>query len=212
LLLIYLDPKTIGIEFAFCDFYFKMMDFEKDIVNCLQVLKSGGLILYPTDTLWGIGCDATDAKAVDKIYRLKKRSDEKAMIVLLADEKDVLQHVAAPDLAVFDYLKTTTKPTTVVYDGAIGFAENLVGKDGSIAIRLCHDEFCRPLLKRFRKPIVSTSANISGTPAPQNFKAISDNIKNGVDYIVQYRQQDETPAQPSALIKWHNGEITILRK
>jgi len=190
-----------------------MMDFEKDILNCLQVLKSGGLILYPTDTVWGIGCDATDENAVEKIYRLKKRSDEKAMIVLVADEKDVLQHVAAPDLAVFDYLKTIKKPTTVVYDGAIGFAENLVGKDGSIAIRLCHDEFCRQLLKRFRKPIVSTSANISGTPAPEIFKEISDEIKNGVDYVVQYRQNDERVAAPSSVIKWNpGGSVTVLRE
>lgn len=187
------------------------MDFEKDIVNCLEALKNGGLILYPTDTLWGIGCDATDEKAVERIYRLKKRSDEKAMIVLLTEEKDVLQHVAAPDLAVFDYLKTITKPTTVVYDGAIGFAENLIGKDGSIAIRLCKDEFCRQLLKRLRKPIVSTSANISGQSAPKIFKEISDEIKNGVDYVVQYRQDDETAAEPSSVIKWDNGSVLVLR-
>ena len=187
------------------------MSFERDIEKCLDVLKSGGLVLYPTDTVWGIGCDATSEKAVEKIYKLKKRSDEKAMIVLVAAEKDIMQHVAAPDLSLFDYLEKATKPTTVVYDGALGFADNLVGKDGSIAIRICKDEFCRQLIKRFRKPIVSTSANISGKSAPKFFKEISDEIKDGVDFIVQYKQQDETSAEPSSLIKWDNGNVTILR-
>ena len=187
------------------------MSFEKDIEKCLEVLKSGGLILYPTDTVWGIGCDATNEKAVEKIYKLKRRSDEKAMIVLVADEKDIMQHVAAPDLSLFDYLDKTTKPTTVVYEGALGFADNLVAKDGSIAIRICKEEFCRRLIKRFRKPIVSTSANISGMPAPKFFKEISDEIKNGVDHIVRYKQEDETSTQPSSLIKWNNGNVTILR-
>ena len=187
------------------------MSFENDIEKCLDVLKSGGLILYPTDTVWGIGCDATNEKAVEKIYMLKKRSDEKAMIVLVAAEKDIMQHVAAPDLSLFDYLEKATKPTTVVYDGALGFADNLIGKDGSIAIRICKDEFCRQLIKRFRKPIVSTSANISGKSAPKFFKEISDEIKDGVDFIVQYKQQDETSAEPSSLIKWDNGNVTILR-
>ena len=188
-----------------------MKNLENDIIKCLEVLKSGGLILYPTDIIWGIGCDATNEKAIEKIYTLKKRSDEKAMIVLVADERDIMQHVAAPDLSLFDYLATTTKPTTVIYDGALGFAENLVGKDGSIAIRICKEEFCRHLVKRFRKPIVSTSANISGMPFPKNFKDIDPDIKQGVDYIVQHRQNDETPAEPSSLIKWDNGEITVLR-
>ena len=184
---------------------------ENDIEKCLETLKNGGLILYPTDTVWGIGCDATNEEAVEKAYKLKKRSDQKAMIVLVADEKDIMQHVAAPDLTLFDYLNKTTKPTTVVYEGALGFADNIVAKDGSIAIRICKDEFCRQLIKRFRKPIVSTSANISGMPAPGIFKEISDEIKNGVDYIVQHKQHDETPAQPSSLIKWNNGKVTILR-
>lgn len=188
------------------------MIFEKDIEKCLEVLRSGGTILYPTDTIWGIGCDATNEKAVEKIYQLKKRSDEKAMIVLVADERDVMQHVAAPDLSLFDYLATSIKPTTVVYDGALGFADNLVGKDGSIAIRICHDEFCRHLIKRFRKPIVSTSANISGEIAPKNFSEISKEIINGVDYMVQYRQNDKMPAQPSSVIKWDNGKVTIVRE
>jgi len=185
--------------------------FENDIEKCLDTLKAGGLILYPTDTIWGIGCDATNERSVEKIYELKKRSDEKALIALVADEKDILRHVAAPDLSLFDYLDKTIKPTTVVYEGALGFAHNIVAGDGSIAIRICKDDFCRQLIKRFRKPIVSTSANISGAPAPKFFKEISDQIKNGVDYVVQYRRDDETISQPSSLIKWNNGKVIVLR-
>ncbi len=187
------------------------MNFEKDIEQCLQALRTGGLILYPTDTIWGIGCDATNAEAVEKVYKLKKRSDEKAMIVLVAAEKDVLNHVAAPDLRVFDYLQQTKKPTTVIYEGAIGFADNLVGKDGSIAIRICHETFCRQLIKRFRKPVVSTSANISGQPFAKNFAAIDDDIKRRVDYIVSYRQDDNNITEPSSLIKWNKGVVEVLR-
>lgn len=189
-----------------------MVDFEKDIESCLQTLRKGGLILYPTDTVWGIGCDATNAEAAGKIYQLKKRTDSKAMIVLLADERDILKHVAHPDLAVFDYLQQTTKPTTVVYDGAIGFADNLTGADGSIAIRICRDEFCRQLLKRFRKPIVSTSANISGEKTPSIFHDITGEIKNNVDYIVRHRQEDKTIALPSSVVKWNkDSTVTVLR-
>lgn len=188
-----------------------MVDFEKDIEQCLQVLKTGGLILYPTDTIWGIGCDATNTEAVEKVYKLKKRSDEKAMIVLMADEKDVLNHVAAPDLRVFDYLEKTKKPTTVIYDGAIGLAENLIGKDGSIAIRICNEIFCKHLIKRFRRPVVSTSANISGKPVAKTFGEITDEIKQGINYIVRYRQEDNNIAEPSTLIKWNNGTVEVLR-
>lgn len=187
------------------------MNFENDIEQCLRALKEGGLILYPTDTVWGIGCDATNEEAVARIYALKKRQDEKAMIVLVADEGDVLQYTAAPDLAVFDYLQTTLKPTTVIYDGAIGLAGNLIGRDGSIGIRICNEPFCRHLIKRFRKPIVSTSANISGEPAAKVFAEISEEIKKGVDCVVQYRQDDNTAAKPSSVIKWNNGNVEVLR-
>jgi len=188
-----------------------MVDFEKDIENCLQVLDNGGLILYPTDTVWGIGCDATNEKAVEKVYQLKNRPDQKAMIVLVADERDVLQYVASPDLAVFDYLQETKKPTTVIYEGAIGLADNLLGKDGSIAIRICNEQFCKHLIKRFRKPIVSTSANISGEPAAKIFADINEQIKSGVDYVVTYRQDDKTIAAPSSVIKWNNGHLEVIR-
>jgi L-threonylcarbamoyladenylate synthase len=187
------------------------MFFLNDIEASIKVLQNGGLILYPTDTIWGIGCDATNEKAVKKIYALKKRQDEKAMIVLVADERDILQYTASPDLSVFDYLQQTQKPTTVIYDGAIGLAENLTGKDGSIAIRICNETFCRHLIKRFRKPIVSTSANISGQPSAKIFADIADEIKTQVDYIVKYRQEDKTNAEPSSVIKWDNGSITVIR-
>ena len=187
------------------------MDFEQDIQSCLTVLKKGGIILYPTDTVWGIGCDATDAKTVEKIFQLKKRPDEKAMIVLVAEERDVLKHVANADLRVFDYLRQNPHPTTVVYDGALGLADNLMGKDGSVAMRICNDKFCKHLIKRFRKPIVSTSANISGQPAPKLFAEITCEIKNAVDYVVKYRQDDNTVAAPSPVIKWNNNGITIIR-
>jgi len=189
-----------------------MVDFENDIVNCLEILKRGGLILYPTDTVWGIGCDSTNELAVEKIYQLKKRPDNKSMIVLVADEREILQYVAAPDLSVFDYLENAIKPTTVIYDGAIGFADNLVAENGTIAIRICNEVFCKALIKRFRKPIVSTSANISGIPAPKIFNEINGEIKEGVDYIVHFRQDDESVAEPSAVIKWNSdGTYELLR-
>lgn len=188
------------------------MNFEKDIAECLSVLNTGGLILYPTDTIWGIGCDATNEAAVAKIYALKKRPDEKSMIILLADQKSINKYITRPDPAVFEYLDQTTKPTTIIYEDATGIADNLVGNDGSIAIRIVQDEFCRQLIRRFQKPIVSTSANISGEPAPQHFGAIGIPIKNGVDYIVQHRQNDTAIVSPSAIVKWNaDGSLSIIR-
>src|SRR4030095_2563020 len=136
---------------------------------------------------------------------LKQRPLQKSFVVLVASEKDVLHYTAAPDLAVFDYLDTVKKSTTVIYEHALGLAENVINEDGSAAIRICRDEFCRHLIKRFRKPIVSTSANLSGEPATGNFSEISETIKRGVDYIVQYRQTDYGPNHPSAIIRWNNG-------
>jgi L-threonylcarbamoyladenylate synthase len=188
------------------------MNFEKDIELCLQALRGGGIILYPTDTVWGIGCDATNEKAVDRIYKLKKRADSKAMIVLVAEERDVLQYVANPDRRVFDYLQEVTKPTTVIYKGAIGLAENIVSKDGSVAMRICKDEFCRNLLKRLRKPLVSTSANISAQAVAAKFEDISIDIKIGVDYIVTHRQDEKEPATPSTIVKWEKGQAVIVRE
>jgi L-threonylcarbamoyladenylate synthase len=188
-----------------------MIDFSKDIDRCLEVLQRGGVILYPTDTVWGLGCDATNTKAVDKIFSIKRRPEAKSLIVLLADERDVLQYVAAPDLQVFDYLDTVTKPTTVVYQDVIGLAENLLAADGSAGIRIVKETFCKHLIKRFRKPIVSTSANISGDAAAPNFLSVSASIKAAVDYIVEYRQDDAQPANPSAVVKWNKGKVEVIR-
>lgn len=189
-----------------------MLPFNNDIEACLEKLSEGGLILYPTDTVWGIGCDATNPEAVAKIYALKKRPDSKFMIVLVAEEKDILTYVTQPDLQIFDYIKGVNRPTTVIYDGAIGLADNLLAEDGSVAIRICEEPFCKHLIKRFRKPIVSTSANISGYPSPLCFKEIEPAIREGVDYVVQYRQEDTEYRKPSSIIKWEkDGSLTILR-
>lgn len=185
--------------------------FKEDAENCLQVLQSGGIILYPTDTIWGIGCDATNTNAVDKIIALKNRASQKSFVILVATEKDVLKYTASPDLAVFDYLQTVTKPTTVIYEHALGLAENVCADDGSVAIRICNDEFCRYLIKRLRKPIVSTSANLSGEPSSKNFPGINEIIKHNVDYMVQYKQHDYSNAAASSIIRWRNGKPEIIR-
>jgi L-threonylcarbamoyladenylate synthase len=189
------------------------MDFSHDIDHCLKVLQGGGLILYPTDTIWGIGCDATNAAAVNRIFNLKQRPDSKSMIILLADVKELMQYVAHIDLAVFDYLAKTNKPTTVIYEGALGLADNVISADGSVAIRIVKDTFCKHLIKRFRKPIVSTSANLSGDPSPATFSDVMPAIWQGVDYIVQHRQKDNIAHTPSAIIKWNkDGSVTVIRK
>ncbi len=186
--------------------------FENDIEQCLTVLKNGGIILYPTDTIWGIGCDATNEDAAEKIMQLKQRPENKSFVVLVADERDILKHVAAPDLGLFDYLQTTQKPTTVVYPNAIGLAQNVMANDGSVAIRICVEPFCKHLIKRFRKPIVSTSANLSGETSPLYFSMINKAIVNGVDYVVKYRQDDNQPALPSSIIKWERGKEEVIRE
>ena len=187
--------------------------FEKDIEESLRKMKEGGVILYPTDTIWGLGCDATNSKAVKRIYNIKKRDDSKSMIILVADEREIMQHVAAPDPQVFDFIEQQTRPTTIIFDHAIGLPDNLVAEDGSIAIRLVRDEFCRHLIKRLRHPVVSTSANISGQNSPKNFDDISMDVKNAVDYIVDWRQKDTKPTQPSRIIKWiGNGEFNVIRE
>ena len=188
-------------------------NFDEDVEKAIKVLESGGIILYPTDTIWGIGCDATQENPVRRIFDLKQREDSKSMIILVAEEKDILQYVAAPDLSVFDFIEQQSKPTTIIFENAIGLPDNLVSEDGSIAIRIVQDNFCRHLIKRLRKPVVSTSANISGQPSPKCFQEISEEIKNGVDYIVKWRQNDLSPFQPSQIIKWNNdGSHTVIRK
>lgn len=189
-----------------------MRAFDHDITECCKVLAEGGIILYPTDTVWGIGCDATNEEAVARIFAVKKRNEEKSMIILLADEKDILEYTNHPNAVIFDYIKGIHKPTTVIYDGAKNLAKNLINKDGSIGIRLVKDPFCVELINAFGKPIVSTSSNISGYPPPSFFEDIDVQIKSGVDYIVQHRQDDLTPAGPSTVIKLdREGGIHIIR-
>ena len=188
------------------------MNFEEDIQRSLRILRSGGIILYPTDTIWGIGCDATNEQAVEKIFSLKQRPTNKSMIVLLAGERDLFTYVSALDIHVFEYLETIQKPTTVIYEGAVGLAPNLINEDGSIGIRIVRDAFCKHLIKRAGIPLVSTSANIAGNPPARFFAEIDMVIVNAVDYCVQYRQEDKTIHQPSSIVKWNTDKpITIIR-
>ena len=188
------------------------MQIDNDIDSCLEVLEAGGLILYPTDTVWGIGCDATNEQAVEKIYRLKNRNVDKSMIILLADEKEILKYVDHQRAPVFDFIKGISKPVTVIYSRAKNLAKNLVNNDGTIGIRLVSDPFCSQLIKKFGKPIVSTSSNISGYPPPALFGDIDIEIKSGVDYIVQHRQGDTVPAVPSTVIKLNDDDsFTVIR-
>ncbi|RYG23061.1 MAG: Sua5/YciO/YrdC/YwlC family protein, partial [Chitinophagaceae bacterium] len=160
------------------------MQIDDDIKECLRVLKNGGTILYPTDTVWGIGCDATNPAAVEKIFRIKKRNEEKSMIILLADEEDILQYVNEDNPAVYDFIQGVNKPVTVIYSRAKNLAPNVINKDGSIGIRIVADDFCKRLIRELGKPIVSTSSNISGYPPPAIFRDIDRHIIECVDYVV----------------------------
>lgn len=180
---------------------------EDDIKKACEVLKAGGIILYPTDTIWGIGCDATNEDAVKKIYRLKQREDSKSMLVLLDSTAKLDYYVEdCPDIAV-DLIELSDKPVTIIFSNARNFASNLIAKDGSIGIRITKEQFSRELCARFRKPIVSTSANISGKPSPSCFAEIDSQIINLVDYVVQYKQNDKMPSKPSSIIKIGQGGI-----
>ena len=189
------------------------MQYQDDIENALHTLQTGGMILYPTDTIWGIGCDATNPAAVEKIYQLKKRSDAKSMLVLLENPNLLHSYVAeVPEIA-WQLIDVADKPMTIIYSGAKNLASNLIAADGSIGIRITTEKFTEELIRRFRKPIVSTSANISGNDAPKNFSEIDDIIKNSVDYVVQYRQDDMNEATPSSILKVGiGGQIEIIRK
>ncbi|MEP6617416.1 MAG: L-threonylcarbamoyladenylate synthase [Ginsengibacter sp.] len=188
------------------------MNFQKDISNCLAVLKNGGLILYPTDTIWGIGCDGQNEMAVNKVYDLKKRSREKSMIILVADTSDVLKYTEGVDANRVEEITQSANPTTIVFQKAANLPLNLVNDDGSIAIRIVRDNFCKTLIGQFHNPLVSTSANISGSATPQSFEDISQEIKNGVDYVVQHRQDENISVPPSSIIKLNvDGTTTKIR-
>lgn len=185
----------------------------EDIKKAFDILVAGGLILYPTDTIWGIGCDATNEDAVRRVYELKKRTDSKALITLLDSPAKLNYYIEnVPDVT-WDLIELADKPLTIIYDNARNVASNLIAEDGSLAIRITKEAFSQGLCNRFRKALVSTSANISGEPSPANFSEISDEIKNGVDYIVQYRREDASKAKASSIIKLgKSGEIKIIRE
>lgn len=185
---------------------------DAEIVQCLKTLSAGGLILYPTDTVWGIGCDATNAEAVKRVYQLKRRDDNKALIVLI-DSADHLDHyvIDVPMIA-RELIDVAVKPLTIIYEGAYNLAPNLMGEGESVGIRIPNDEFCHRLCERYGKPIVSTSANMSGQPTATTFAAIDESIVQGVDYAVNYRRDETTPHQPSNIIMLHrDGTFKIIR-
>lgn len=185
---------------------------KEEVRKACEVLKNGGIILYPTDTIWGIGCDATNELAVKRIYELKYREDNKAMLVLLDDVGKLASYVKVPDVA-YELLEVNDKPMTIIYPNAKNLAKNLIAQDRTIGIRITSEAFTKALLYRFRKPIVSTSANISGEPSPKCFAEISDAVKSAVDYVVDFRQEETSNPAPSSIIKLGvGGEIQIIRK
>ncbi|HNX89230.1 MAG TPA: L-threonylcarbamoyladenylate synthase [Paludibacteraceae bacterium] len=184
-----------------------------EIKKTIEVLRNGGVILYPTDTIWGLGCDATNPDAVQKVYEIKKRAETKSMLVLVDSPAKLPAYVdEIPDMA-WDLIELTTKPLTIIYPGAKNLASNLISADKTIGIRVTSEAFSKKLCEMFRKPIVSTSANISGEKSPAFFSEITDEVKNAVDYIVNIRQDDTTPANASSIIKLGIGnQIEIIRQ
>ncbi len=184
----------------------------EDLRAALDVLNHGGIILYPTDTIWGLGCDATNEVAVQRIYEIKRRADAKALISLVDSDAKIQFYVReVPDVA-WQLIDVTDRPLTIIYDGARNLAKNLLAEDGSAALRVTNETFSKQLCFRFKRAIVSTSANVSGTPAPRCFAEISDEIKHAVDYICTTRQEEMSPAQPSSIIKLGaGGEVKVIR-
>lgn len=188
------------------------MDFEDDIQKSFKILESAGTLLYPTDTIWGIGCDATSRFAVEKVYKIKRRSEAKSLIILIDTIDKLSTYIEkVPDITE-DLLASISTPVTIIYSNARKLASNLIAADGTIAIRIVKDDFCTELIRRFGKPVVSTSANISGADAPVVFSQVSDEIKNAVDYTVTYKQDFFTRAKPSTIIRLNDdGMYTIIR-
>ena len=185
---------------------------KEDIQNCLNTLREGGIILYPTDTVWGIGCDASNPQAIQKIYDLKGRTSSKALITLVGSEVMLERTVLnMPEIA-WDLIESANRPLTLIYDEVKGIAPNAIAEDGSCGIRLAKDIFCQQLIQRLNKPIISTSANVSGEETPKDFRSISDTILKGVDFVVNYRQNEAKCQKSSNIIKLkNNGEIKIIR-
>jgi len=186
---------------------------QDDIKKALDVLYNGGVILYPTDTIWGLGCDATNEQAIERLYSIKERDPGKSMLILLESEGRVERYVEdMPDIA-WDLMEVTDKPLTLIYHQARNLPDKLVASDGSIGIRVTHDPFCQELLKRFKKPIVSTSANFSNKPSPENFKQIDPALVQSVDYVVKWRQDETKKSSPSSIIKvGPGGEVKVIRE
>ena len=186
---------------------------EDDIRKAVEVLRKGGVILYPTDTVWGIGCDATNSEAVKRVYDIKQRDDSKALICLVDSDARLQRYIRkVPDVA-WQLLDCCDKPTTVILDGAVNLAENLIAEDGSVGIRITQEPFSKELCFRFQKALVSTSANISGEPAAQNYPDIDPKIIEAVDYVCWSRRQEHKPHKPSSIIKLtEDGQVTIIRK
>ena len=190
---------------------------EQDIKNAVEVLRRGGVILYPTDTVWGIGCDATNAEAVKRVYSIKQRDDSKALICLVDSDARLQRYVRqVPDVAwqLIDSLQAgDSKPTTLILDGAVNLAPNLIAEDGSIGIRITNEPFSKELCFRFQKALVSTSANVSGEPAAQNYCDIDPRLLEAVDYVCWTRRQEHKPHAPSSIIRLKgDGEVAIIRK
>ncbi|HTA82130.1 MAG TPA: L-threonylcarbamoyladenylate synthase [Bacteroidia bacterium] len=184
----------------------------EEIKKCARVLRDGGTILYPTDTIWGIGCDATNEAAVQKVFDIKNRPSSKSMIILVAEVHQISFYAEVPPVAL-DLAEFSETPLTIIYPRAKGIAKALVAEDGSIAIRVVKDEFCKMLIDTIRKPLVSTSANISGEPAPDIFDAIDEDIRSKVDYVVNLRQHETKKSAPSKIIKIEmDGTFQIIRK
>ncbi len=185
---------------------------EEEIKRACTILEQGGVILYPTDTIWGLGCDATNAEAVRRVYAIKKRAESKAMLVLVDSIQKVNFYVKElPEIA-WDLTDAADKPLTVIYDGARNLADNLIAGDGSIGIRITQEKFSQTLCQRFRKAIVSTSANLAGEPSPHCYAEISEEIRQAVDYIVDYRREETEPANPSSIIRLKvDGQFKIIR-
>ena len=189
-----------------------MADWEKDVKEAVKCMQEGGVILYPTDTIWGLGCDALDENAVEKVFLLKERPKEKSLIVLVAEAKDIFQYIAAPHPDIIDIINSFDRPTTVIYDTPLGFPENVINANGSMGIRVTTDQFCKSLIKRLGHPIISTSANISGAPSAPSFSDVSDVIKNGADYVVTYRQNEQINTQASRIVTINDdGSLNVLR-
>lgn len=186
---------------------------EEEIKKAIEVLRKGGTILYPTDTVWGIGCDARNKDAVAKVFDIKQRAQYKSMVILVCNETMINRHVKeVPEIA-WELLESTEEPLTIIYPEGRMLAQSVIAADGSVGIRMVKDEFCNTLIHKFGKPIVSTSANISGEKPANSFNEIPLEIKNNVDYIVNFRQDVINNVKPSAIIKITlNGEIKIIRK